>query len=298
MAELEDSLEELEDGLDVLMILEKAYQKTMQDHVAVPTPTEKASAAAPPSQVDRAAPPQTCAPPQPQDGAPRRPRVEGSSTALVAVLDHSHPRTKPARPLQLFGPSPRRTRAEPAVSERGATLTIAHLGDCMGMLIRGEEIVWRTEEMWWNVSARSAMRPSLSSVLTWRNRVQFNTPVQLGPASTTRPRDAQVFRVPVQADDILILASDGLSDNLWDEDVLDEVVRFRRPCVAESVFGRSALAAMLSEALCSRARRAAEGRAAGGPEQEVPFARRARELGRAFQGGKPDGECTVLVRFV
>ena len=36
--------------------------------------------------------------------------------------------------------------------------------------------------------------------------------MQLGPASNTRPRDAQVFRVPVQADDILILASDGLGD--------------------------------------------------------------------------------------
>ena len=35
-AELEDSLEDLEDGLDVLMILEKAYQKTLQSHVCRP----------------------------------------------------------------------------------------------------------------------------------------------------------------------------------------------------------------------------------------------------------------------
>lgn len=34
----------------------------------------------------------------------------------------------------------------------GAVLRIAHLGDCMAMLVRGEEIVWRTDEMWWNVS--------------------------------------------------------------------------------------------------------------------------------------------------
>ena len=52
--------------------------------------------------------------------------------------------------------------------------------------------------------------------------------MQLGPASSTRPHDARIFTVPVQADDILILASDGLSDNLWDADILDEVVRFRR----------------------------------------------------------------------
>ena len=52
---------------------------------------------------------------------------------------------------------------------------------------------------------------------------QFNTPVQLGPASSTKPHDARIFTIPVQEDDILILASDGLSDNLWDGNILDEV---------------------------------------------------------------------------
>ncbi|KAH9840726.1 phosphatase 2C-like domain-containing protein [Rhodofomes roseus] len=300
MAELEDSLEDLEDGLDVLMILEKAFQKTMEDHVgeAPHTPTEKASDAtadSSPRSTSKADDAQASSPtssPSParqaRSPSPKRPLVEGSSTALVAVLEHPRTRAKQARPLQLFGPSPRPSSQGPAVSERGAMLTIAHLGDCMGMLIRGEDIVWRTEEMWWN----------------------FNTPVQLGPASPTRPRDAQVFRIPVQADDILILASDGLSDNLWDEDVLDEVIRFRRPFLADGswstpapaqgVLGRSTLAAMLSEALCSRARRAAERREGKGvcdPELEVPFARRARELGRSFHGGKPD-DISVLVAVV
>lgn len=32
-----------------------------------------------------------------------------------------------------------------------ATTRIVHVGDCMGMLVRGENIVWRTEEMWLNV---------------------------------------------------------------------------------------------------------------------------------------------------
>lgn len=135
--------------------------------------------------------------------------------------------------------------------------------------------------------------------------------MQLGPTSPTRPQDARVFTVPVQADDILILASDGLSDNLWDEDVLDEVVRFRRPFIAnrswsqpsepnstvQGVFCRSTLAAMLSEALCSRARRASERRGCKGVpsselgvDTEVPFARRAREQGKSFHGGKPDGQ--------
>lgn len=147
-----------------------------------------------------------------------------------------------------------------------------------------------------------------------------------------------MFTVPVQEDDILILASDGLSDNLWDKDILDEVVRFRRsfmgppsakpksnsdeaeaaaPAAASpsTTFRRSTLAGMLSEALCSRAKRVSEMRgmskaaaaaeakksvltsaedgvsqaqAQAGPE--VPFAKRAKEQGKVFEGGKPDGE--------
>ena len=55
---------------------------------------------------------------------------------------------------------------------------------------------------------------------------------------------------------------------------------------------------MLSEALCSRARRVSErdsqpvlvGAQVADIEDEVPFARRAREQGRSFRGGKNDGE--------
>lgn len=155
--------------------------------------------------------------------------------------------------------------------------------------------------------------------------------MQLGPASPTRPADAKTFSIPVQEDDVLILASDGLSDNLWDEDILDEVVRFRRsfmaplpsvsplspssaqknsevhePTAGRGILGRGTLAGMLSEALCSRARcvserrpqaysrrrgGAAAARAGVGAEDDIPFGRRAREEGRWFAGGKLDGAC-------
>ena len=109
----------------------------------------------------------------------------------------------------------------------------------------------------------------------------------------------------MRADDILILASDGLSDNLWDEEVLDEVARFRRTFLASPANGsqlpRRTLAGMLSEALCSRARAVSQRRSKTTPTtepmtnlsdviDEIPFARRAREEGRPFSGGKPDGE--------
>ena len=143
----------------------------------------------------------------------------------------------------------------------------------------------------------------------------FNTPVQLGPMSPSKPTDAQVFEIPVVADDILILASDGLSDNLWDEEVLEEVVRVKDVLLKHStsngaslgqLLARRSLSGMLSEALCSRARRVAERGSSGsgrrGPLEvvgeevdEVPFARRAREEGKRFKGGKVDGKLPLLM---
>lgn len=160
-------------------------------------------------------------------------------------------------------------------------------------------------------------------------------PLQLGPVThptVTPSTAAHYFTLPVRADDILILASDGLSDNLWDEDVLDEVVKFRRSFLegvksesgeaastkaneSDRVLRRKALAGMLSEALCSRARKVSERRwtpkssgtstpadgffSAFSQEEadEVPFARRAREAGRVFRGGKQDGESCLLIRL-
>ncbi|TFK78055.1 hypothetical protein K466DRAFT_107905, partial [Polyporus arcularius HHB13444] len=220
-AELEDSLEDLEEGLDVLMILERAYEKTLRSHVRpadASSPSGSSRSPSPPDSAVECISASSSAPlPVPQSAPDATPAVvplfEGSSTALVAILEHTSSRPpKPFGDATLFSPKAVPGKAAPEVSTDGAVIRIAHLGDCMGMLIRGEEIVWRTEEMWWT----------------------FNTPVQLGPSSSTKPHDARIFTIPVQEDDILILASDGLSDNLWDADILDEVVRFRRSFMGSS----------------------------------------------------------------
>lgn len=291
--ELEDSLEDLEDGLDVLMILERAYESTIKAHV-VPEPPKVALSPALTS-IPEDAPLTTSAnsplstPHVPVPLPPRMiPLMTGSSTALVAVLQHS-PSTPPT---SASPPRPFIFQNPPDITSRGEThdavLKIAHLGDCMGMLVRDEKIAWRSEEMW----------------------RAFNTPVQLGPTSSARPRDAQILSLPVQADDILILASDGLSDNLWDYEVLDEVVRFKRSFLksdrdgsGEGLLGRRTLAGMLSEALCSRARRVSERPGCGledgvfDMEDEVPFACRAREVGKPFRGGKIDGAFINFMRL-
>ena len=182
-AELEDSLEELEEGLDVLMILEKAYEKTLRSHVRradQSSPSSRSRSPSPQESIAASSPTSSAAStPQPCDTQPTTttataaeaapevvPLFEGSSTALVAILEHPSPRSvKSFGDAALFDPKPvsvkrhshqhRQDEARAGASADaagGAVIRIAHLGDCMGMLIRGEEIVWRTEEMWWNVS--------------------------------------------------------------------------------------------------------------------------------------------------
>ena len=176
-AELEDSLEDLEDGLDVLMILEKAYQKTLQSHVCRPEEASSSGSGSsrspsPSDSIPDRAPSASLSPSHPlsalSEGSAAGARVplrEGSSTALVAILEHPSARAKSVD-TSLFSPQPSANKqGQPEISTDGAVIRIAHLGDCMGMLIRGEEIVWRTEEMWWNVS--SLLTSSLSSLSGW-----------------------------------------------------------------------------------------------------------------------------------
>ena len=316
-SELEDTLSDLEEGIDVLMILENAYDRAIKAHVVGSALGQTVSGA--PAMSNRV-------PIQPSSKPSPQPLKAGSSTALLAVLEQptgrsantrtkrsssspnhrsrsasrcrSEPAEDPATMSSGIGPMPATsaglTRTSP--HQRDAVIKIVNLGDSMAMLVRGRDIVWRSEEMWW----------------------AFNTPVQLGPMSPSKPADAQVFKIPVMADDILILASDGLSDNLWDEEVLEEVVRLKDILLKHStsdgaslgqLLARRSLAGMLSEALCSRARRVAERGTSGSGRRgilevvgeevdEVPFARRAREEGKRFKGGKVDGKLILHARSV
>lgn len=173
----------------MLCILEKAYDKTLRAHVVPPTATSSAQSAPSRPSHDPYGPATSSASSTAQSPAnsnifssqssgkhmngesPRQspteevplpgsstsnstPLMEGSSTALLAILEHpSVPPPKTPKPMSLFHPQARRgtSDARTVRADRGAVLRIAHLGDCMAMLIRGEEIIWRTEEMWWNV---------------------------------------------------------------------------------------------------------------------------------------------------
>ncbi|KAF7312111.1 Protein phosphatase [Mycena indigotica] len=339
-AELEAELEELAEGIDVLNILERAYERTLKAHVVAipndpapsPDPTKSPTSWTPFS--------------SPISETTTVPLRAGGSTALVAVLDY----------VPANGSLPNRVDVgvdgglglfdvvdapHPDAAGDGLTpvLKIAHLGDCMGMLVRDGAIAWRSEEMWWRWNTPvqlSAATPATGTTSTgsttgWWSQL-IGTPVA-GPSTTgevTPGSAARVFTLPVRAGDILILASDGLGDNLWDEDILEEVARVSKAFATspstihsqdfadQSRLRRRTLAGMLSEALCSRARRVATRRASGGQpcamaasapavsllsdpfnsvEDETPFGRRAREAGREFSGGKND-DISVVVAVI
>ncbi|KAI5886575.1 uncharacterized protein SCHCODRAFT_02642057 [Schizophyllum commune H4-8] len=362
--------EELEDALDVLQILQRAYDNTLREHVVTVPAT--GAPAGPEAGVSASA---EQAGEEPAKEPERIPLLSGSSTALIAVLEQL-PAPPSASAPSATGWSSRAPSAAPsrdssrvrspsimrelsktadvaeardrrqstsvldhlpawtsmhedaedahlrsvAGREPVATVKIAHVGDCMGMLIREDEIVWRTEEMWWNYNTPVQLRPQHSELVA----IPTDPSQPATPAPSTKPGSdndapptpAQVFEVPVQEDDILILASDGLSDNLWDEDVLEEVARWRAFAQGSDASGslprdssssrdasnlrRRTLAGMLSEALCQRARRVSEMRAGGRglhvigaegetrekkEEMETPFSRRAREQRKPFAGG-------------
>jgi serine/threonine protein phosphatase PrpC len=212
----------------------------------------------------------------------------GSSTALLAVL-----------------------------AKDGNELRVAHVGDCCLYLIRDKEIVFRSEEMQHRVSfsvqPSGTRRPGYS--LSHR---QFNYPLQLGPLSPTTPQQhAQSITLPILEHDVIILSTDGMSDNLWDEDVIEQLSRFVTPTLSQpeprgtpssssspahtasipsisSQLRTALLPTTLSHSLCSRARTVSESSPsispAGAASPDTPFSRRARQEGIDFVGGKPDGE--------
>lgn len=146
-------------------------------------------------------------------------------------------------------------------------LRLANIGDCCCSIIRGKEYIFRLQEQ----------------------QHSFNYPFQMGTNSQDTPRkDGQRFNIKIQKDDIIILSSDGLVDNLFDEDILEEVLKYD-----DLKLGEANQAERISKALCSRAKAVSEDQRA----VTSPFQQRANEEGIHFVGGKHD-DISVLVAII
>ncbi|SPO32021.1 uncharacterized protein UTRI_02578 [Ustilago trichophora] len=263
--------------------------------------------------------------------ASRREGILGSSTALLAVL-------------------------------RGDELRIANLGDCVLLIIRAGELLFRSTEQQHSFNfpvQLGMMGHTAESVTIAANRtlsrdgflqsgasddLDDNAPHPLGtttPASMDEARkgspgastasdgdddeevewdeprrDAGRWTVKVQKGDIIIVGSDGLVDNLFDEDIVEEVLKFAPPPAPQvsipedgqvslengdrSIEGEEEYRLpddfcpqLVSEALCSRAKAVSEDSRA----VSSPFQQRAMEEGLHYVGGKHD-DISVVVAVV
>lgn len=128
-------------------------------------------------------------------------------------------------------------------------------------------------------------------------------------------RDAGRWTVRVQKGDIIIVGSDGLVDNLFDEDIVEEVLKFAPPPTSRVSIPDDDVSLedgdrfiegeddyrlpddfdpqLVSEALCSRAKAVSEDSRA----VSSPFQQRAMEEGLHYVGGKHD-DISVVVAVV
>ncbi|TNV76749.1 hypothetical protein FGO68_gene3286 [Halteria grandinella] len=120
--------------------------------------------------------------------------------------------------------------------------------------------------------------------LVFRSKEQqyrFNYPYQCG-TNYGPPTHADVHAHMVQDKDIVILATDGVLDNLFDNDILS--------CVQKG-FGQEEVLAQLAASACIG--QTAEGLSFR-KDYDSPFAQNARTAGRNHPGGKKD-DITVVV---
>ncbi|KAJ3217104.1 hypothetical protein HDU67_008481 [Dinochytrium kinnereticum] len=149
---------------------------------------------------------------------------------------------------------------------RDDELRIANLGDCGLMIIRNNEAIFRSEEQ----------------------QHSFNFPFQLGTGSKDLPRDAQKYAVKVLEGDIVIMGSDGIFDNVFDEEVLEIVkgiVQGGNPALSDPQ--------KITDALLLRSRDVSEDTRT----MDSPFQTRAIQEGLYYQGGKLD-DVTILAGVI
>ena len=147
-------------------------------------------------------------------------------------------------------------------------LHVANLGDSKVLVIRPStgKVIHRTTEQW-----------------HW-----FDCPRQLGTNSPDSPREHAVHEtVPLLEDDVVVAATDGLVDNLWEHEVLASVLRSLERLEesgeggGKGGVGQENEMMWVAEELVREARTVAED-----PFAESPFMERAVEEGVGFEGGE------------
>ncbi|XP_022772783.1 probable protein phosphatase 2C 55 isoform X2 [Durio zibethinus] len=112
----------------------------------------------------------------------------------------------------------------------------------------------------------------------------FNFPYQLESGSTgDLPSSGQVFSVPVALGDVVIAGTDGLFDNLYNNEITAVVVHAVRAGLGPLV---------TAQKIAALAQQRAQGR-----NRQTPFSTAAQNAGLRYYGGKLD-DITVVVSYI
>ena len=152
-------------------------------------------------------------------------------------------------------------------------LYVTQLGDSQILVLRprDHEVIYKTSEQW-----------------HW-----FDCPRQLGTNSPDTPEtNAVLDKVVVEEDDVIIAMSDGVVDNLWEHEIVENVLNNMKKWQAEGSSHvmqsneESSYAGgmqFVAEELVKAARTIAED-----PFAESPYMERAIDEGLSIEGGKLD----------
>ena len=150
-------------------------------------------------------------------------------------------------------------------------LYVTNLGDSQIMVIRPkvDQVVYKTREQW-----------------HW-----FDCPRQLGTNSPDKPiANAVMHKVALEVDDVVLAMSDGVTDNLWEHEIMQNVIDsihsqgpgFKEQSGNSTPFeDEEKTMLFVAKQLVEAARVVAED-----PFAESPFMERAVEEGLALEGGK------------
>ena len=159
------------------------------------------------------------------------------------------------------------------------------------------------------LAAAQAAQPAAQWEMVYRsNDMQkfFNCPDQLGPGCPDRPARAETYALPVQPGDIVITATDGLFDNLSENEIcllvrrLSATVRDLFPGFDFRV-AHAGMEPRLDKWLTEIARQLVNEAHTIGLSQtaRTPFRKQCLRAGYAFEGGKLDDTvavCGMVVR--
>lgn len=162
-----------------------------------------------------------------------------------------------------------------------STLDMVCLGDCRAWVVRDGQVVLETEIQ----------------------EHEFNQPFQLGHGEYggNWPQDATQYSADLLPGDLLVLGSDGLFDNLWQEDILEVI----RTCMEEGAGllsqgedGRRQVVQAIADRLTSLAARRSTNPRASTPWAIERHQRTGNPLTKLWSkplGGKTDDITTVVV---